>query len=150
MALARRILLFIIFWIVSQSVASAYIFIKNHGQWPSEVLYRTSIPSGQLWITQKGLVYQLYEAENSPHFSSNRQARKSFSTQNISLEFKNICQFSKKEKAVAQTFNFFIGQNQNEWKSNVPAFEEILLENVFDGIDFRMYSAINTIENIFK
>lgn len=140
MALKRRILLFIIFWIVSQSVAFAYIFIKNQGQWPSEVLYRTSIPSGQLWITQKGLVYQLYEAKNSPHFSSNRQAKKSFSTQNISLEFKNFCQFSKKEKAVAQTFNFFIGQNQSEWKSNVPAFEEIYLENIFDGVDFRMYS----------
>ncbi|MCP9761469.1 DUF7948 domain-containing protein [Lacihabitans soyangensis] len=141
MALGRRILLFLVFWIVSQSTVSAYIFIKNQGQWPSEVLYRTSIPSGQLWITRNGLVYQLYEAENSPHFSSDRQGRKSFSTQNISLEFKNICQFSKKEKAVDQTFNFFIGQNKDEWKSNVPAFEEILLENVFDGIDFRMYSA---------
>ena len=141
MALGRRILLFLVFWIVSQSAKSAYIFIKNYGQWPSEVLYRSSIPSGQLWVTQKGLVYQLYEAENSPHFSSNRQARKSFSTQNINLEFKNTCKFSKKEKAVAQTFNFFIGQNKDEWKSNVPAFEDILLENVFDGIDFRMYSA---------
>lgn len=96
MALEKRILLFFVLWFAGQSSAFAYVFIKNQGQWPSEVLYRTSIPSGQLWVTQKGLVYQLYEAENSPHYSSERQGRKSFSTQNISLEFKNTCRFSKK------------------------------------------------------
>jgi gliding motility-associated-like protein len=140
MALLRQFLLFLFFFVAGLNFARAFVFIKNQGQWPSEVLYRTSIPSGQLWITQKGLLYQLFEAENSPHYSSNRKARESFSTQNISLKFKNVCHFSKKEKVVAQTFNFFIGQNLNEWKTNVTAFEEILLENVFDGIDFRMYS----------
>jgi gliding motility-associated-like protein len=140
MALERRFLLFFVFWFAGQSPAFSYIFIKNQGQWPSEVLYRTSIPSGQLWVTQKGLVYQLYEEENSPHYSSSRQGRKSFSSQNISLDFKNNCRFSKKEANAKQTFNFFIGQNQTAWKTNVPAFEEIYLENVFDGIDFRMYS----------
>jgi gliding motility-associated-like protein len=133
-------LLLLLFLLIgfAESLASPFVFIKNEGQWPENVLYRTAIPSGQLWITDQGLLFQLYE--NVPHVASNANSRKTFSSQNIELKFKNLCVFSKKTVKPNQFFNFFIDNNSENWKSQVPAFEEVFLDNIYDGIDLRMYS----------
>ncbi|MCP9767056.1 gliding motility-associated C-terminal domain-containing protein [Lacihabitans sp. LS3-19] len=134
----RFLLLLLLLTGFTKVLASPFVFIKNKGQWPENVLFRTSIPSGQLWITDEGLLFQLYE--KSPHFDLNRNSRKGFSSQNIEVKFKNTCVFSKKEVKPKQFFNFFIDNNPENWKSQVPAFEEVYLDNIYDGIDFRMYS----------
>ena len=36
--------------------------------------------------------------------------------------------------------NFFIGNDPNEWRTNVANFQEIIYLNIYDGIDLRYYS----------
>ena len=35
--------------------------------------------------------------------------------------------------------NFFYGNNSLKWQSNVPNYQEIWYENIYDGIDLRYY-----------
>jgi CHU_C Type IX secretion signal domain len=129
----------------------SYLFIKNKGQWPQEVLFRTQIPNGYLWLTENGLKYQFLDQKNGTKhgYYSDPSAKKSAIIEhNISLNFglktktTNLTQKSK----IIQTYNFFLGKNPEYWQSDVPAFEEILLENVFTGIDFRMYAIDQTLK----
>ena len=136
--MSRLLLLIILLTGFTKALASPFVFIKNQGQWAENVLYKTSIPAGQLWVTKTGLVYQLYDGQTHQKLSENA-ARKAFSTQIVSLDFKNQVNFSKRKSVAEQYFNFMLGNYPENWKSNVPAFSEIYLENVFDGIDFRMY-----------
>ncbi len=41
-------------------------FIKNLGQWPEEVLFLTRLGGLDMWITQKGLLFDFYRIEELP------------------------------------------------------------------------------------
>ena len=151
--IARCIIIFI-FVLFSQFAfgeTPAYLFIQNKGQWPQEVLYRTQIPNGYLWVTQKGLKYQLFDAKNGSEHANNKAShvrKTALTEQTLFAAFKNQAKSSvilTTEKSI-QNFNFFYGNDPSFWQSNVPSFDQILLNNVFDGIDFRMYAVDQTLK----
>ncbi len=131
--------------------APAYLFIENKGQWPQEVLYRAQIPNGYLWVTDKGLKYQLFDLKNAQAHTSSLDAhlrKKQLTEQTLFAAFKNTAASSsefKNNKSI-QYFNFFYGNDPDLWQSGVPSFDQIRLSNVFDGIDFRMYSVDQTLK----
>ena len=43
------------------------------------------------------------------------------------------------QKVCSEYYNYFNGAKEN-WAEHVPAFEEVLMEEVYPGIDFRFYS----------
>ena len=43
------------------------VFIPNMGQWPSTVHYMAKTPSMNLWITEKGIIHDLYTVSNNAH-----------------------------------------------------------------------------------
>jgi len=42
-------------------------------------------------------------------------------------------------KKMETYYNYFIGNNNNKWASHVPLFEEVVIENLYDGIDLKLY-----------
>ncbi|MDZ7936169.1 MAG: hypothetical protein U5M51_14625 [Emticicia sp.] len=38
------------------------------------------------------------------------------------------------------TYNYFIGNDPTKWKTNVAAFDEIYLRDIYPDIDFKLYS----------
>jgi hypothetical protein len=36
-------------------------------------------------------------------------------------------------------YNYFIGNDTSKWASHVPLFEEVVIENLYDGIDLKLY-----------
>ena len=53
------LVLFAPFYASSQQVR----FIENKGQWQNFILYKADIPGGDLYITNKGLVYNLVDEQ---------------------------------------------------------------------------------------
>jgi len=37
-------------------------------------------------------------------------------------------------KKMETYYNYFIGNDTNKWASHVPLFEEVVIENLYDGI----------------
>jgi gliding motility-associated-like protein len=146
MTIARFTLLILLLFSKTVSAGNPvakYLFIKNEGQWDAQIFYKAEIPGGNLWITNKGIEYQLFDTENLNHYS-NKGKNAKFSdvkTQLVNYGFRNVLKKSDfvNQKPVNQTFNYFIGNDHTNWKSNVKAYTEVYIENVFDKIDFRIY-----------
>ncbi len=121
-------------------------FIENKGQWPQDVLYLTQIGGLDAWITQKGIVYDFYQltstVQNSfaptPEKQSPEYTRKGHVIR-WTFDGSNEKQGSEGIGRKTAYYNYFIGADPSAWASNVGLFEEVIVKNVYTGIDARYY-----------
>ncbi|MFC2130364.1 SBBP repeat-containing protein [Bacteroidota bacterium] len=135
-------------------------FIGNKGQWPEEVKFLAKIGGMNAWVTNEGIVYDFYKIEydESLDYDSlryaepiewmekrNENARRKGHV--IKMTFENTCRGTLPcaptsfvgIKKSSTYYNYFIGNDSTKWASFVPLFEEVLIKNVYDGIDYRLY-----------
>ncbi len=146
------LILFLIFSTKQNILANTpKTFIENKGQWPEEVRYLAKAGNVNVWITNDGVVYDYYQIRKqpdknqknpedtaSPYDSNTDSSRikghvvKMGYTNAGSGEFKGY----KKQEAY---FNFFIGNDKSKWANFVPLFEEVIVEDIYEGIDAKYY-----------
>lgn len=135
-------------WTLAQRAPSKFLFIENKGQWPQEVLFRSDIPGGYVFVKKTGLEYFFYDTEvaHQVHagISDDGHIRKSLSdirTEVVSFDFINVYRPRPESlKRQKQAYNFFYGSDETEWVSDARAYEEVWLKDIYKGIDFRLYS----------
>ncbi|MFC2130609.1 T9SS type A sorting domain-containing protein [Bacteroidota bacterium] len=128
-------------------------FIENKGQWPEEVRFLAKIGGMNAWITKSGVVYDYYKIEKDPN-AKEKGIDKMMSRQHevqddnsrikghvVRMDLKN-----KEHQSIAQGkikqatyYNYFIGNDKSKWASYVLLYEEVTVENVYEGIDARYY-----------
>jgi hypothetical protein len=130
-------------------------FTENRGQLTNdEVLFYDQ--GGNVWFTADGVWFELREEIKIPESrvssleSPELQTHTLTHTQTHPQKYKRI--ILKQEfvganavKPVGQErlswdSNFFFGKNPDEWRTNVPSYQEIFYENLYDGIDLRYYN----------
>ena len=116
-------------------------FVENKGQWDKEVRYLSSSPGANTWITDKGIVYDVFNYEKGT--DSNTVIKKGHV---VKMQFAgcNNAAFSGFEK-LETYYNYFIGNDKSKWQSYVPLYKKALARNVYDGIDIRYYYNGNSI-----
>lgn len=130
----------------TSGISDKQFFIENKGQWPQDVLYLTQIGGLDAWITQKGIVYDFYQLNPTvqnlfaptPEKQSPEYARKGHV---IRWTFNGSNEKPGTEGIGRKTayYNYFIGADPSGWASNVGLFEEVIVKNVYTGIDARYY-----------
>lgn len=103
-------------------------YIKNVGQWDKHIQYLAKTPNMDVWVTDKGIVYDAY--------SYNKQGKQVVRKGTVlSMNFNSstpIAAFS--EDINPAVFNFYRGKESN-WRENVPSYNKVLLQEVYKGID---------------
>jgi hypothetical protein len=128
------------FLIINNSFASGG-FIKNKGQFPNHVLAKKKINGGALFVEQGKMVFSFYNQKHLKKFHDNKNTDSKISFHSYSISFRNI------SKNLTTTYkhkydykeNYYLGEKQ-KWASNVPIFNEVLQENIYKGIDLRIYN----------
>jgi len=127
-------------------------FIENKGQWDDDVLFQYKMESGNLWVEQGKLMYHLqdYSKLQKAHsdFKLSKSKNTSYRQDLIHLNFigaNTVTQIEKKGGS-DHYFNFFKGQDKEQWAKNVRAFNEVHLKDLYDGIDLELIE----IEGSFK
>lgn len=119
------------------SAQSAIRFEENKGQWPEEVLFQTSIPSGKMYLVKNGIVFDLFES--IPHavveakdYNLPRKRRI------IRIEFENQNHnFVVDSDNPGKDFsNYFVGNDPERWQSGVRNFQKVIYRQIYPGIDF--------------
>ncbi|TLU99252.1 DUF7948 domain-containing protein [Dyadobacter luticola] len=135
----------------SQSLAGGMYFIENKGQWDKDVLYRAEIPGGFLFLKSKSLVYVMYDAkkvsaQHANHASTSSAAKEnteavSIAAHGVEVQFQNAVSAVKHtpKKPIETYFNYFLGGKEANWGDGANGFEEVLYENLYQGIDLRIY-----------
>jgi PKD repeat protein len=150
------------------STESNAVFIENKGQWPDEVKLLAKTKNLNIWITDNGLVYDYYRAENKnsadetqvglskinlPETVFNGHVVRTSYISDIKGSPAKIISYSKKylpEDSHSGYFNYIIGSNPSKWITNVRVFDEVIVKNVFPGIDAKYYFETKNGEKQFR
>lgn len=139
----RRLLRLLLFFSLSLPVAYAHNdsgthpFVENKGQWLPSVLYRASLPGGDMWIEPQGITYGFFD--HSQLVALHNLTAQSPVIQAHALRVRMLGADAQarytREHASAEYFNYFIGSDPSRWASDVFAYENVRGKNVYPGID---------------
>jgi len=130
-------------------------FLENRGQMAENVLFYTDIPGGTVYLHKDKLVFLFvdYGRDIQDHFYSDQtirdpQTRVGSGIGNTirghiyTVSFGNISskQVVSGSNPGKERYNYFIGTDQAKWTSGVKSFKRITYRNLYEGIDFTMYS----------
>lgn len=120
-----------------------YEFFENKGQWPNGVLYRAKLPSGSIWLEQGRILYHFMDYSELQHSHANPDH--SFK-QGDSLIFRqdlvaatflgaNLNVETTKKYQTSYYNNYFLGNNEQHWASEVYGYHHITYHELYNGID---------------
>ena len=147
----RLIHIVLIFSMVTQSLFAGnegIRFIENKGQWSEPFLYKADLGTGSLFIEQKSFTYNLYNSEeiHQNHFTTNLHPT-NIKYHAFKVNFLNAlnAKISSTDK-YPEYYNYILGNDKSTWKSNVAAFKLINYQNIYNNIDFKIYSIGNLLK----
>jgi len=132
-----------------EKAKSNLVFIENKGQWHSDVLYLCRIGGLDAWITKYGVNYTFYKLEEIP--SANRNERslpdkfkhKDYNMigHRVLMKLQNYNLNPAREGKQKQEgyYNYFIGNDPSKHASYVGLYKEVVVKDVYNGIDLRYY-----------
>lgn len=101
-------------------------FIRNVGQWPSEVLYAARLHSGFLWITRTGVVVDEFTIDAQLDLRKGTISREIIHDANPRA--------SRREGEQVATVSFLKGQKQDSWYV-APVVNTVTIANVVQGVE---------------
>jgi gliding motility-associated-like protein len=151
----KNILLFISILLNFKALAEVppVRFIENKGQWEKEIKFLAHIPGGVLQIREDRLHYvfvdnnALYEMKHSKQ----TEEKKPLNAHGLDVIFDGANKGFTIETThnIAESQNYFYGNDPTKWSVGVKSFGEILLKNIYNGIDLRLYSTENAMKYEF-
>lgn len=121
-------------------------FIENKGQWENHINYMAKIGGGNVWLHQNKFTFsfinqddfeKLHQASHGKYKPAlNEKIRQHAYTLNFINTNPNV-KISSSEKFDFY-HNYFIGNDQSKWATNVDVFGEIKYTNLFEGIDMHI------------
>ena len=125
-------------------------FTENQGQWDKQVLFRANAGGATLWFTRDGAVYQFTRrvptnSTGAPQLAvgSERFDHQPDSIESITIKASFIGANPNPQMtgidAIEYKCNYFIGNDPNEWHTDVPNYNAIVYEEIYTGIDLKYY-----------
>ncbi|MEO8588383.1 MAG: PKD domain-containing protein, partial [Flavobacteriales bacterium] len=122
-------------------IAPQATFTENRGQWPEQVLYRALIPGGALFVERSAFTYVLFSNEPLRHHGQDQPAEDpgERTSHAYRVHFEGG-EASGAEGSLKQAHyeNYFLGNDPTHWGTGCGVFGEVLLKNVWPGIDLRL------------
>lgn len=123
-----------------------YTFIENQGQWDEKVLFMAKAKSMTVWITNEGVLFdQIRENKsknNGKHTEVDVISKVNYQRHVVALNYVNSSVFKLNKKSLKQNsfnINYFLGNDNTKHVAHAKQYEELLFENIYQGIDIRYY-----------
>lgn len=122
----------LIFFVAFGNTYSFYgnYFIKNFGQWNSNVLYVATKPNYNFVVTQNALMCDYFQISQ---IGSN--TKKNGHLIKINFDNSYTLNNSIELKRSSWYLNYFIGNDITRWKANVYGVEEITFRDIYNKVD---------------
>jgi len=140
--------LYRIFWVlILQLISGAAFFaqlqgrefVANKGQWPADVKFLAKEGAAKIWMGTDRFIYQLtdFSALEKAHHEQQLLENPKLESSLIQQRFLNTnTQLSvASAEPNAHFYNYFLGKNQHQWASAVPAYQKVRYQNFYPGID---------------
>ncbi len=161
MRIKSNFLLIVIVTLLSFNLAAhnqgftEFEFVKNIGQWHTNVAYKVQLPEGNIYLENNRIKIQLtdFSVVNQIHDKlfkgkkSDAVLRQHVYT--ASFVGANPEPEIIQEKVQSVYHNYYIGKDQNKWKSNVPVSHQVRYKNLYNGVDLLIFSHHGSIKYEF-
>jgi PKD repeat protein len=127
------------------------LFVENKGQWDDKVLYRSEIPSGQLYIEKNRFLFNFYDQEAMAHHSHGRKdefiknsnlrvideplnpVSKGIRSHCYEVSFLGCSPISSTHGVNPNnySYNYFKGTDQNKWGSHAKVYQQTVLNDIY-------------------
>jgi gliding motility-associated-like protein len=117
-------------------------FVENKGQWPDQVLCRALLPGGALFVERAAFTYVLFSDSPLRHHGQVHDGHdhsKEGKAHAYRVHFEDG-RANGWEGSLRQPHheNHFIGSDSTRWGSDCGVFGEVLLKEIWPGIDLRL------------
>ena len=129
------------FFLIINNLLAQEGFVKNNGQFPFNVIAKKKLSGGALFVERGKLSFSFYDQKQLKNFHDNKNTYSKIDFHSYSMLFKNISNnitisYSNKYDYIE---NYYLGEKKN-WVSSVPVFNEVLQQNIYKGIDLKIYN----------
>lgn len=128
---------------VSHEADRFYRFIPNKGQFEQEITHKARINNGALFLEKDRFTFHFTDnsALTDAHHKGEDPAGKKLSGHVYQVQFLNAnTQSLSEEKPTNEYYNFFLGNKKEKWAGGVHAYEKVNYNQVYAGIDLKVYS----------
>jgi gliding motility-associated-like protein len=124
-------------------------FIENKGQWKQDFSYQLNLSWGQLYFSDSKVLIDTWDHQSlerrmdcAHHNSDCSSLPAMLNKHAFEIQFINPAPEKKwiAGEQSAQYFNYYLGNDPKNWKSEVHAYESILCKNLWNGIDLNYYT----------
>ncbi len=140
-----KCLLFVICLFIFSSIKAenSITFTENIGQWKTDIRFKANIPGGFLLIKNNAIEYVFYDTKTLALLHGQQiSPTPSISVSHIKQTFKNsnTKTVTLASSEILERKNYFFGNEKKYWTSGAKSFGEIVIKNLYDGIDLRLYT----------
>ncbi|MBN8701504.1 MAG: gliding motility-associated C-terminal domain-containing protein [Bacteroidetes bacterium] len=132
-------------------------FIPNANQWEQQVKYKADLPGGAAFLEKNCITYALYDAKAIEELHhKNHDKTKPIENDLINCHAFRVSFINSNASAKITTedkqkvaYNYFIGNDETKWASNLSAFSIVKYNEIYNGIDLKIYSQENNLKYDF-
>jgi hypothetical protein len=139
-------------WVAQKLNAAPLAFTRNMGQWDEPALFRAEAGLATVWITTEGVHYQFTRRLGG--IPAGEQPTTPDQVETIALKAAlvgaNPLPVVSGHDPMNYTCNYFIGRDMTKWRTDVPNFRAVVLEEVYPGIDLLYYGNGGRMEYDFR
>lgn len=123
-------------------------FIENRGQWSPEARFLARLDGVNLWVTDRGIVYDLYRDSGADGASIDGGRQSGTRTGHVVRmnlvpdgwpDAAGVKPSAEGLKMLPGKHNYFIGNDRSKWATNVPTYGEARIYQLYNGIDALLY-----------
>jgi gliding motility-associated-like protein len=118
-------------------------FIKNLGQFHQNIHFKLEHSAGNIYFERSGVRFDLFQKEKInaiKHGNTSLEKVLGHRYKNLFINANSEVEIIGEKKNYSY-HNYFIGDNPEKWKSNVPIFNSVRYNNLYDHIDLNYYSS---------
>lgn len=115
-------------------------FIANHGQWAPNVLYRANIPGGTFYLEKNEITYHFFDAGALHAYFHDHKPVAAIQNHVIRIRFAGSAGVNMivPDQQCPEYYNYIIGKDPSKWASHLNAYGQLLLHDVWPGIDMEI------------
>ena len=131
-------------------------FIENKGQWEEEVLFKLAYQNSTLFFERNGVTHVLIDPKGLEEIQSSKFTRKPISTtlnaHAYRLSFRNALPSPQINGIHKKSYyhNYYLGNDPTRWKSEVPLYQSIEYQELYQGISLHYFEQDHLLKYEFE
>ena len=133
------------------------------GQWPDSILFQSNAQGATIWFTSTGILCQFarrvsqidrVEVDNKITRAGSLGRELEHDSIEVLMSKATFVGANYNIKVIPegmlkQKYNYILGKNPSDWRTNVPSYAAITLRGIYPGVDVR-YTGDNAGQIVYK